>query len=100
VSHSFCATEPTVLPPLARIVRAAHGFLRQRARGPARRLREPVSVTLRRLIERAGGVRNGARLKAVIPGGISAKILRANEIDVAMDFNSLALREAWPVPAA
>jgi NADH-quinone oxidoreductase subunit F len=50
---------------------------------------EPVSVTLRQLIERAGGVRNGNKLKAVIPGGISAKILRASEIDVAMDFNSL-----------
>jgi NADH-quinone oxidoreductase subunit F len=51
---------------------------------------QPVSVTLRRLIELAGGVRNGNRLKAVIPGGISAKILRADEIDVAMDFNSLS----------
>jgi NADH-quinone oxidoreductase subunit F len=50
---------------------------------------EPVSVTLRQLIERAGGMRNGHRLKAVIPGGISARILRADEIDVAMDFNSL-----------
>jgi len=34
-------------------------------------------------------VRNGNQLKAVIPGGISAKILRADEIDVAMDFSSL-----------
>jgi NADH-quinone oxidoreductase subunit F len=50
---------------------------------------EPAGVTLRHLIERAGGVRNGNKLKAVIPGGISAKILRADEIDVAMDFNSL-----------
>jgi len=50
---------------------------------------ESVGITLRDLIERAGGVRNGKRLKAVIPGGISAKILRAEEIDVAMDFNSL-----------
>ena len=48
-----------------------------------------VGVTLRDLIERAGGVRDGNKLKAVIPGGLSAKILRANEIDVAMDFNSL-----------
>jgi NADH-quinone oxidoreductase subunit F len=48
-----------------------------------------VAVTLRDLIERAGGVRDGNQLKAVIPGGISAKILRADEIDVAMDFNSL-----------
>jgi NADH-quinone oxidoreductase subunit F len=51
---------------------------------------EPVRVTLRQLIERAGGVRTGHKLKAVIPGGISAKILRADEIDVAMDFDSLA----------
>jgi NADH-quinone oxidoreductase subunit F len=50
---------------------------------------EPVGVTLRHLVERAGGVRDGNQLKAVIPGGISAKILRADEIDVAMDFNSL-----------
>jgi len=50
---------------------------------------EPVSVTLRQLIDGAGGMRNGNQLKAVIPGGISAKILTADEIDVAMDFNSL-----------
>ena len=50
---------------------------------------ESVRVTLRDLIERAGGVRNGNKLKAVIPGGISAKIMKADEIDVAMDFNSL-----------
>ena len=49
-----------------------------------------VSVTLRELIEDfAGGMRDGNQLKAVIPGGISAKILSADEIDVAMDFNSL-----------
>ncbi len=50
---------------------------------------EPVSVTLRELIEKAGGVRDGNKLKAVIPGGISAKILTADEVDVAMDFDSL-----------
>jgi len=50
----------------------------------------PVSVTLRQLIEdHAGGIRGGNQLKAVIPGGISAKILTADEIDVAMDFDSL-----------
>jgi len=50
----------------------------------------PVSVTLRELIEdHAGGVHDGNQLKAVIPGGISAKILTADEIDVAMDFDSL-----------
>ncbi|MBI4227105.1 MAG: NADH-quinone oxidoreductase subunit NuoF [Candidatus Omnitrophica bacterium] len=49
-----------------------------------------AGVTLRSLIERAGGVRAGRPLKAVVPGGISAKILTAQEIDVAMDFDSLA----------
>ncbi|MBI2094306.1 MAG: NADH-quinone oxidoreductase subunit NuoF [Candidatus Omnitrophica bacterium] len=45
-------------------------------------------ITLRELIE-AAGVPEGRNLKAVIPGGISAKILRADEIDVRMDFDSL-----------
>jgi NADH-quinone oxidoreductase subunit F len=50
----------------------------------------PVSVTLRELIEKYGqGVRDGRKLKAVIPGGISAKVLTADEIDVRMDFDSL-----------
>jgi len=46
-------------------------------------------ITLRELIAAAGGVPDGRTLKAVIPGGISAKILTANEIDVHMDFDSL-----------
>jgi NADH-quinone oxidoreductase subunit F len=45
----------------------------------------PVSVTLRQLIERAGGVSGTGRLKAVVPGGGSAPILTADEIDVVMD---------------
>jgi len=52
----------------------------------------PAGVTLRELIESdtyAQGVRAGRTLKAVIPGGISAKVLTAAEIDVAMDFDSL-----------
>ncbi|PYQ85193.1 MAG: NADH-quinone oxidoreductase subunit NuoF [Acidobacteria bacterium] len=50
----------------------------------------PVGITLRELIDRhAQGVRRGHSLKAVIPGGMSAKVLAAEEIDVAMDFDSL-----------
>ncbi|MBI4356181.1 MAG: NADH-quinone oxidoreductase subunit NuoF [Candidatus Omnitrophica bacterium] len=49
----------------------------------------PHSITLRELIASAGGVRKGHELKAVIPGGMSAKILTANEIDVQMDFDAL-----------
>lgn len=50
----------------------------------------PVGVTLRELIDSyAQGVRGGRKLKAVIPGGISAKVITADEIDVRMDFDSL-----------
>jgi len=49
-------------------------------------------VSLRELIfDYAGGIPEGRQLKAVVPGGLSAKILRADEIDVRMDFDSLAL---------
>ena len=50
----------------------------------------PVTVTLRQLIEDyAGGVAGNGRLKAVVPGGASAPILRADEIDVTMDVDGL-----------
>jgi NADH-quinone oxidoreductase subunit F len=48
-----------------------------------------VSITLRELIERAGGVTGTGRLKAVVPGGGSAAILTADEIDVTMDVDGL-----------
>jgi NADH-quinone oxidoreductase subunit F len=50
----------------------------------------PMGVPLREIIEKhGGGVKGGKKLKAVIPGGISAKILTAAEIDVKMDYDSL-----------
>jgi NADH-quinone oxidoreductase subunit F len=50
----------------------------------------PVSVTLRSLIyDHCGGIRAGHRLKAVVPGGSSAPILTADEIDVSMDADGL-----------
>ena len=50
----------------------------------------PVSVTLRSLIyDHCGGIRAGHRLKAVVPGGSSAPILTADEIDVTMDADGL-----------
>jgi NADH-quinone oxidoreductase subunit F len=50
----------------------------------------PVSITLRSLIyDECGGVPNGRRLKAVVPGGSSAAILTADEIDVTMDVDGL-----------
>ncbi|MBF0511203.1 MAG: NADH-quinone oxidoreductase subunit NuoF [Candidatus Omnitrophica bacterium] len=50
----------------------------------------PLGISLREIIyNHAGGILNGRGLKAVIPGGISAPILKAQEIDVKMDFDSL-----------
>jgi NADH-quinone oxidoreductase subunit F len=40
--------------------------------------------------EVAGGVRGGKKLKAVIPGGSSCPLLSADEIDIAMDYDSVA----------
>jgi len=51
----------------------------------------PMGVSLRELIyEYGGGIIDDYALKAVIPGGSSVPILRADEIDVKMDFESLA----------
>jgi NADH-quinone oxidoreductase subunit F len=51
----------------------------------------PLGVTLRDLIyQHAGGIKDGKALKAVIPGGSSVPVLRADEIDVKMDFDSVA----------
>jgi len=51
----------------------------------------PLGTTLRELIfVHAGGLRPGRTLKAVIPGGLSAPLLRADEVDLPLDFDSLA----------
>ncbi len=48
-------------------------------------------ITLRQLIyDYAGGPKPGRSLRAVVPGGSSTPVLRADEIDVAMDFDSIA----------
>jgi len=51
----------------------------------------PLGYPLRKLIyEVAGGIANCKKLKAVIPGGSSCPLLSADEIDVAMDYDSVA----------
>jgi NADH-quinone oxidoreductase subunit F len=51
----------------------------------------PMGTPLRTLIEDcAGGVRGGRRLKAIIPGGSSSPLLRADQIDTPLDFESIA----------
>jgi NADH-quinone oxidoreductase subunit F len=51
----------------------------------------PMDVPMRELIfEHAGGIREGRRLKAVIPGGSSVPVLTEAHLDTRMDFESLA----------
>ena len=49
----------------------------------------PLGYPLAKLIEDAGGVWKGRKLKAVVPGGLSAAILKADEIGVGLDFDQL-----------
>jgi NADH-quinone oxidoreductase subunit F len=51
----------------------------------------PMGVTLRELIfEHAGGMREGRTFKAAFPGGASSACLDESQLDVRLDFNSLA----------
>ncbi|MBI4466751.1 MAG: NADH-quinone oxidoreductase subunit NuoF [Acidobacteria bacterium] len=51
----------------------------------------PMGFPLRRMIEEvAGGMRNGKKCKAVIPGGSSVPVLTADQLDTPMDFDSVA----------
>lgn len=50
----------------------------------------PLGIPLKEIIyTHAGGILGDRKLKAVVPGGLSAAILRADEIDVGMDFDQL-----------
>ncbi len=51
----------------------------------------PMGYNLKKMIyEVGGGISNGRKLKAVVPGGSSTPVLTADEIDIAMDFDSVA----------
>ena len=51
----------------------------------------PMGFNLLRMInEVGGGIRGGRRLKAVIPGGSSCPVLKAEECDLAMDYDTVA----------
>jgi NADH-quinone oxidoreductase subunit F len=47
-------------------------------------------VSLKDVIDAAGGVWKGRKLKAVVPGGASAPIITADEVDIPCDFGSMA----------
>jgi NADH-quinone oxidoreductase subunit F len=50
----------------------------------------PIGITFREMLDKAGGMYKGGTLKAFIPGGASAPILPASQIDLKMDFDSVA----------
>ena len=50
----------------------------------------PLGITLRELLDLAGGVRAGHRLKFWTPGGSSTPILTDQHLDVPLDFESVA----------
>ncbi len=51
----------------------------------------PMGITLRELIyEHCGGMRDGRALKAVVPGGSSVPVLTPDQLDIPLDFDSVA----------
>ena len=51
----------------------------------------PMGIPFRDLLEMAGGVKNGHKLKAVIPGGSSVPVLPASTMmELTMDYDSIA----------
>ena len=51
----------------------------------------PMGTPLRELIyDYGGGIRNGKKLKAIIPGGVSSWVMPASKVDVKLDFESVA----------
>jgi NADH-quinone oxidoreductase subunit F len=50
----------------------------------------PMGISIRQLIEQCGGgVAGGRKVKAVFPGGPAFSMVTADELDLAMDFDSL-----------
>jgi NADH-quinone oxidoreductase subunit F len=51
----------------------------------------PLGMNMKKFIyEVAGGIPDGKKLKAVIPGGSSCPLMSASEIDIPMDYDSVA----------
>jgi NADH-quinone oxidoreductase subunit F len=51
----------------------------------------PMGTTLKELIyDHCGGIRGGRKLKAIVPGGSSVPVMTADQIDVPLDFDSIA----------
>jgi NADH-quinone oxidoreductase subunit F len=61
----------------------------------------PMGIKFLELLELAGGMKGGRKLKAVIPGGASAAMLTADEVqDLPMDFDGVAAAKSMLGSAA
>lgn len=54
----------------------------------------PLGVTLREVLDTAGGMLPGRTFKACYPGGSSCDLLTAADIDIEMDFDTLVARKS------
>jgi NADH-quinone oxidoreductase subunit F len=51
----------------------------------------PLGMNMKKFLDEvAGGIRGGKKLKAIIPGGSSCPVFKADEIDIAMDYDAVA----------
>ncbi|HET6449998.1 MAG TPA: NADH-ubiquinone oxidoreductase-F iron-sulfur binding region domain-containing protein, partial [Spirochaetia bacterium] len=50
----------------------------------------PMGTTARQIIDLAGGMKDGLKLKGFLPGGASTDFLTADQLDTKMDFDSVA----------
>jgi NADH-quinone oxidoreductase subunit F len=51
----------------------------------------PMGTPMRELLyDHCGGMRDGRKLKAIVPGGSSVPVLTADQVDVPLDFDSIA----------
>lgn len=53
----------------------------------------PLGITLRTVLEAAGWMLEGRKFKACYPGGSSCSLLTEQDLDVSMDFESLAAKK-------
>ena len=54
----------------------------------------PLGVSLREVLDAAGGMLPGRKFKACYPGGSSCALLTEHDLDISMDFETLAARKS------
>ena len=54
----------------------------------------PIGISLREVLDAAGGMLPGRRFKACYPGGSSCALLTEKDLDISLDFETLAARKS------